>query len=109
MTARIHISFAGTIAAALVIASVAPSAAGAGGSRIKPSKVAHYGEPGSTGWVPTSTSAVATTSAGKLDWTSAVIGGGVVLGLVLVVAGAMTAFRKASRSRPRLKSLSPPE
>ena len=94
MTARIHIRLAGTIAAALVIAAVVASAAGAGGSRIEPSKVLHYSEPGSTGWVPPSTSAAATTSPGALDWTSAVIGGGVVLGLVLVVAGAMTAFRK---------------
>ena len=121
MTTRVHTKLAGTIRVTLVIAAVAASGAvvaQAKGDRVEPSAVVHYTEPGSTGyvpppthvnipawltnfrepgstgWVPTAGAVATTTGAGGLDWTSALIGGGVVLGAGLVSAGALLAVRK---------------
>jgi hypothetical protein len=59
-----------------------------------PAWLTNFREPGSTGWVPTAGAVSTTTGAGGLDWTSALIGGGVVLGLALVSAGALLAVRR---------------
>jgi len=61
-----------------------------------PAHLRNFREPGSVGWVPAAGSAATTAAAAGLDWTSAVIGGGVVLGVGLVSAGAVLALRRRS-------------
>jgi len=61
-----------------------------------PANLRNFHEPGSVGWVPSAAAVAAATTAGTdgLDWASALIGGGVVLGIGLVSAGAVLAMRR---------------
>jgi hypothetical protein len=58
-----------------------------------PANLVNFREPGSTGFVPAASPSTVSASGG-LDWASALIGGGVVLGAGLVCAGAALALRR---------------
>ena len=55
-----------------------------------PANLAHFQEPGSVGYVPAAT----VSTSGGLDWASALIGAGVALGVALASAGAFTVLRR---------------
>ena len=115
MNSRIHTKLATAIAVALAIVAVTAAVAAAGGkpsSVIRysergstgyvreathvsiPANLANFREPGSVGWVPSSGAVATNASAAGLDWESALIGGGVVLGIALLCAGALLAIRR---------------
>jgi hypothetical protein len=115
MFAQLNTRIAVTIAALALTAAVAVPCASAAQVQIPPN-LAHFQEPGSTGYVPQTTpvvipaalqnfqepgstgfvpaTIVTNSTGGGLDWASALIGAGAALGLALTGAGAFVTARK---------------